>query len=88
MQIKECNMENFKRKITSRKLWAAIVGFASGIYLLTQSEITAGVALMISSVVGYLAAEGYVDGKAAQTVIEVIQDVAEQIDLEDEGDAE
>ncbi len=81
-------MENFKRKITSRKLWAAIVGFASGIYLLTQSEITAGVALMISSVVGYLAAEGYVDGKAAQTVIEVIQDVAEQIDLEDEGDAE
>ena len=81
-------MENFKRKITSRKLWAAIVGFASGIYLLTQGETTAGVALMISSVVGYLAAEGYVDGKAAQQIVNIIQDVANQIDIEGDGDAE
>ena len=27
-----------------------------------------------------MAAEGYVDGKAAQAVVEVIHDVAEQID--------
>jgi hypothetical protein len=81
-------MQTFRRKITSRKLWAAIVGFASGIYLLTQGDTAAGVALMISSVVGYLAAEGYVDGKAAQTVIQVVKDVAEQIDTEAFGDAE
>jgi energy-converting hydrogenase Eha subunit C len=81
-------MDTFKRKITSRKLWAAIVGFGSGIYLLTQGEPAGGVALMQSSVVRYLAAEGYVDGKAAQTAIEVIRDVAEQIDIEDDGDAE
>lgn len=81
-------MQTFKRKITSRKLWAAIVGFASGIYLLTQGDTAAGVALMISSIVGYLAAEGYVDGKAAQTVIQVVKDVAEQIDTEAFGDAE
>ncbi len=81
-------MENFIRKVSSRKLWAAIAGFASGVYLLTQGETTAGAALMISSVIGYLAAEGYVDGKAAQTLVELVQDVAEQVEVEDGNDAE
>ena len=80
-------METLKRKLTSRKLWAAIAGFASGIYLLTQGEISAGAALMITSVLGYLAAEGYVDAKAAQTVIEIIGDVADQIEVEDDEDS-
>ena len=81
-------MENFIRKVSSRKMWAAIAGFASGVYLLTQGETTAGAALMISSVIGYLAAEGYVDGKAAQAIVDLVQDVAEQVDVEGSSDAE
>ena len=81
-------MENFIRKVSSRKLWAAIAGFASGVYLLTQGETTAGAALMISSIIGYLAAEGYVDGKAAQAIVDLVQDTAEQIDIKDDADAE
>ena len=80
-------MKNWKEKLSSRKLWAAIAGFVGGVALFMQGEATGGVALMISSVVGYLAAEGYVDGKAAQTVVEIIQDVADQINVEDEVDA-
>ncbi len=81
-------MENFTRKISSRKLWAAIAGFASGVYLLTQGETSAGAALMISSVIGYLAAEGYVDGKAAQAIVDLVQDTAKQVDVEGGSDAE
>ncbi len=73
-------MSTFIQKISSRKLWAAIALFAGGVYALTQGETTAGIATMISAALGYMAAEGYVDGKAAQAVVEVIHDVAEQID--------
>ena len=57
---------DWKRKLTSRKLWLAIVGLVSGIIMAAGgSESTAatvsGVILQGASVLGYLLAEGIAD---------------------------
>ena len=57
---------DWKRKLTSRKLWLAVVGLVSGIIVAAGgSESTAatvsGVILQAASVLGYLLAEGMSD---------------------------
>ena len=57
---------NWKRKLTSRKLWIAVAGFVSGLILaFGGSECTAatvsGVILQGAAVIGYLLAEGLTD---------------------------
>lgn len=57
---------DWKRKLTSRKLWVAVAGFVSGLILaFGGSEGTAatvsGVILQGAAVVGYLIAEGLAD---------------------------
>lgn len=57
---------NWKRKLTSRKLWLAVAGFVSGLILaFGGSESTAatvsGVILQGAAVIGYLLAEGLTD---------------------------
>ncbi|MCQ2299994.1 MAG: hypothetical protein MJZ81_07725 [Bacteroidales bacterium] len=59
-------MVNWKRKLTSRKLWVALAGFVSGILIAcgkTEAEATQVAALIMSaaSVVGYVIGEGLVD---------------------------
>lgn len=59
-------MINWKRKLTSRKLWMAVAGFVSGlmIYLgASESEAAQVAALILSgaSVVGYMLGEGLAD---------------------------
>lgn len=63
-------MIDWKRKLTSRKLWLAIAGFVSGLILaFGGSESTAatvsGVILQGAAVIGYLFAEGLTDAAAA-----------------------
>lgn len=63
-------MIDWKRKLTSRKLWLAIAGFVSGLILaFGGSESTAatvsGVILQGAAVIGYLLAEGLTDAAAA-----------------------
>jgi len=67
---------NWKQKLASRKLWLAIAGIISGIVLLTQGEIEAGVALVGSSIISYAVAEGYIDGKRAASAAVIIEQVA------------
>lgn len=55
-------MIDWKKKLSSRKLWLAIAGFVTGCVLLFKGEgdIT-GVVMALGSVVAYIVAEGYTD---------------------------
>lgn len=57
---------DWKRKLTSRKLWAAVAGFVSGLLIFlghSQTEATQIAALIMSgaSVVAYCVGEGLAD---------------------------
>ena len=57
---------DWKRKLTSRKLWVAVAGFVSGIMIFrgaSESDAAQVAALIVSgaSVVGYLIGEGLAD---------------------------
>ena len=61
---------DWKRKLTSRKLWIAIAGFVSGLIIAfggaeNTAETVSGVILQGASVVGYLLAEGLRDAADA-----------------------
>ena len=72
-----------KDKLTSRKLWVAVAGIIAGVALIASKNVTEGAAMIISSVLGYLIAEGYIDGKAVGGVIEGIElPVAELVEEE------
>ena len=60
---------DWKRKLTSRKLWVAIAGFVSGIMIFrgaSESEAAQVAALIMSgaSVVGYVIGEGLADSNS------------------------
>lgn len=62
---------NWQRKLTSRKLWVSIAGFAAGlIVIFNGSQDTAdkvsGAILSGASVVGYIFGEGLTDASAAK----------------------
>lgn len=60
------NNIDWKRKLTSRKLWVAIVGLVTGLLLLfgldaDTTEKIGGVVLTFGSVVAYIIGEGLAD---------------------------
>ncbi len=62
---------DWKRKLTSRKLWVALAGFVSGLILAlgggeSAAETVSGCILQGASVLGYLFAEGLTDTAAAK----------------------
>ncbi|GAB7389283.1 hypothetical protein BSNK01_31210 [Bacillaceae bacterium] len=64
-------MIDWKKKLASRKFWALLGGFATNLLVLfgsNQDTITKVVALIgaIGSIVAYMFAEAYVDGKREQ----------------------
>ena len=61
---------NFKEKLTSRKFLAALTGLITGIILIISGDKTEGITAVVSSVVAYCAAEGYVDGQVVKSRIE------------------
>ena len=57
---------DWKRKLTSRKLWGAVAGFVSGLILAcggaeNTAQMVTGVIMQGASVLGYLLAEGLTD---------------------------
>ncbi len=53
---------DWKKKLTSRKLWLAVAGFVSGIVLLcTGAGTIEGVVMSLGSVVAYIVGEGLID---------------------------
>lgn len=65
---------NWKRKLTSRKLWMAIAAFVSGLILAFGGEestanTVSGVILQGAAVLGYLLAEGLTDAANGTVVL-------------------
>ena len=85
-------MRDFASKLKSRKFLACIAGILTGIALIVMGNTVEGAASVIASVLGYVAAEGYVDGEAVKNVIGGAQDVFDEVlkDFEDfeDDDAE
>lgn len=57
---------NWKRKLTSRKLWMAVAGFVAGVVLAFNgsaevAEIVSGCVMSIASIVAYIVGEGLAD---------------------------
>jgi len=75
-------MNDFIRKISSRKLWVALAGIATGIAMIlgvTESEIStvSGVVLALASVVTYIVAEGKIDAERVKSAIEITQNAVD-----------
>ena len=71
-------MSEIIRKLTSRKLWLALAGVATGIAVILGvdgSEITsvAGAVTALASVITYIITEGKVDAAAVKTAVEATQ---------------
>lgn len=67
-----------KAKLTSRKLWVALIGVLTGIVLIVSGTTTEGVATVITSILGYLITEGYIDAKAVNAIIDQVEDQMEE----------
>ena len=93
-------MSDIARKLSSRKLWAAVAGIVAGLAIvfgLDESIISdvAGAVVSVSSVIAYIITEGKVDAAAVKVAIEDVQQAAETIEqakdkpkaLEDGGGA-
>ena len=75
-------MKTIAKKLSSRKLWAAIAGLVAGIAMvfgLDESVITqvSGAVVSVASVIAYIVTEGKVDAAA---VGQAAEDVAEAVD--------
>ena len=76
------------RKLTSRKLWLAIAGVATGIATILGAEASdvqtvAGAVVSLVSAVAYIVVEGKVDAASVGNTILEIQDGIEVITDED-----
>lgn len=68
-----------KNKFTSRKFLAMIAGILTGLGLILSGSVTEGTVAVVSAIVAYLVAEGYIDAKAVKTTLDGSQDVIEGV---------
>lgn len=76
---------DWKRKLSSRKLWAAIAGVVTGLAMvfgLDENTIStvAGAVVSVASVVAYIIAEGKVDAESVKNAAENVQDAVEAVE--------
>lgn len=81
------NKIDWKRKLTSRKFWAAVVGFITSIMIAAgagENEITQVVAIVTggATLIAYIIGEGLVDSASTDLVIdtEITADDAAETD--------
>ena len=82
-------MSEILRKLTSRKLWMALAGIATGVAMALGAESTeitavAGAVTAIASVVTYIITEGKVDAEGVKNAIIEIQGGIETIEGTDD----
>ena len=75
---------DWKRKLSSRKLWAAVAGIVTGLAMvfgLDEGTISsvAGAVVSVASVVAYIITEGKVDAEGVKNAVEVVQDAVEKL---------
>ena len=87
-------MKTFIRKLTSRKLWAAIAGFTTGVATMLGAggntiDTISGAVVALGSVAMYIFAEGKIDAarvaaaaQAAETIVTAIENEPEETEDE------
>lgn len=75
------NKINWKQKLSSRKLWAAVAGIVTGLAMvfgLDEGTMTnvAGAVVSMSSIVAYIITEGDVDAARVKQTVEDVQKAA------------
>lgn len=78
---------NILRKLTSRKLWLAIGGIATGIAIALGADggdisTVAGAVTALVSAVTYIITEGKIDAESVKTAVEATQSAVEVIENE------
>lgn len=75
-------MKDFLRKLTSRKLWLAIAGVATGIAIALGADAgeistVAGAVVSVVSAVAYIITEGKIDAESVKNAIVGVDEVIE-----------
>ena len=75
---------DWKRKLSSRKLWAAVAGIVAGLAMVfgldeTTISTVAGAVVSVASVIAYIITEGKVDAAGVKNAVEGIQDAVEEV---------
>lgn len=75
---------DWKRKLSSRKLWAAVAGIVTGLAMvfgLDEGTISsvAGAVVSVASVVAYIITEGKVDAEGVKNAVGGVQDAVEKV---------
>lgn len=68
-----------KNKITSRKFLAALSGVLIGVGVIISGDTVEGIVTVLTSVIGYLVAEGMIDAKAVKTSAEAVEEIAAEV---------
>jgi phage shock protein PspC (stress-responsive transcriptional regulator) len=77
-------MEELKRKLSSRKLWACIAGVVTGLAMvfgLDQGTMdsVAGAVVSIASIMTYIITEGKIDAAAVKQAVEDVQEAGQAV---------
>lgn len=77
---------NWKRKLSSRKLWAAVAGIVTGLAMvfgLDESVISsvAGAVVSVASVVAYIVTEGRVDAESVKKATDDVISAADSVKI-------
>lgn len=75
---------DWKRKLSSRKLWAAVAGIVAGLAMVfgldeTTISTVAGAVVSVSSVIAYIITEGKVDAAGVKNAVEDMQNAVEKV---------
>lgn len=78
-------MNNMVRKLSSRKLWAAVAGVVAGLAMVfgldeTTISTVAGAVVSVMSVITYIITEGKIDAEGVKNAIEIIQNGIEVVE--------
>lgn len=78
-------MNNMVRKLSSRKLWAAVAGVVAGLAMVfgldeTVISTVAGAVVSVMSVITYIITEGKIDAESVKNAIEDIQNGIEVVE--------
>ena len=77
-------MNNLAKKLSSRKLWAAVAGLVAGLAMVfgLDADIistVSGAVVTVASVVTYIITEGRVDAEAVKKAVESVQDAKDAV---------
>lgn len=78
-------METLKRKLSSRKLWAAIAGVITGLAMVfgldeTVISTVAGAVVSVMSLMTYIITEGKVDAAGVKNAVQDVQNAVDVVE--------